>query len=121
MGFTSPDVDPDFDDLDPIKALKELKQYGRVAEEMEELGGMLEQIRREVGSLRGLVNHYVFTGAPGTGKTSVCIVFVRRDCNQRYGGDFGTEFDWRIRGTHAKRWKRLEESFCLLMRCTSWA
>jgi Holliday junction resolvasome RuvABC ATP-dependent DNA helicase subunit len=61
-------VDPDFDDLDPIKALKELKQYGRVAEEMEELGVMVEQIRR---SLKGLMNHYVFTSAPGTGKTSV--------------------------------------------------
>jgi hypothetical protein len=71
VGFTVSDVDPDFDDLDPIKALKEVKQYGRVAEEMDELGVVVEQIRREGGSLKGLVNHYVFTGAPGTGKTSV--------------------------------------------------
>ena len=42
VGFTLSDVDPDFDDLDPIKALKELKQYGRVAEETEELGVMVE-------------------------------------------------------------------------------
>ena len=44
MGSTLSDVDPDFYDLDPIKALKELKQCGRVAEEMEELGVMVEQI-----------------------------------------------------------------------------
>ena len=42
MGFILSDVDSD-----PIKALKELKQYGRVAEAMEELGVMAEQIRRE--------------------------------------------------------------------------
>ena len=36
-----------------------MKQYGRAAEEMEELGVMVEQIRREGGSLEGLVNHYV--------------------------------------------------------------
>jgi hypothetical protein len=64
VGFKLSDVDPDFDDLDPIKELKELTQYGRVAEEMEALGVMVEQIRRERGSLKGLVNHYVFTGAP---------------------------------------------------------
>jgi hypothetical protein len=44
VGFTLSDVDPDFDDLDPIKALKELKQYGRVAEETKELGVIVEQI-----------------------------------------------------------------------------
>ena len=46
-GFILSDVDPDFDHLNPIKAMKELKQYGRVAEEMEELGVMMEQIRRK--------------------------------------------------------------------------
>ena len=71
VGFKVSDVDPDFDDLDPMKALKELKQYRRVAEGMEELGVMVEQIRQEGGLLRGLVIHYVFTGAPGTGKTLV--------------------------------------------------
>ena len=71
MGFTVSDVDTNFYDLDRIKALKELKEYGRVAEQMEELGVMVEQIRREEGPLKGLVNHYVFTSAPGTGKTSV--------------------------------------------------
>ena len=44
VGFTVSDVDPDFDDLNPLKAMKKLKQYGRVAEEMEELGVMVEQI-----------------------------------------------------------------------------
>ena len=31
-----------------------------------------------------------------------CIVFAQRDCDQRFGGDFGTESDWRIRGTRAQ-------------------
>ena len=39
VGFILSDVDPDFDDLDPMK---ELKQYGRVAKEMEELGVILD-------------------------------------------------------------------------------
>ena len=29
------------------------------------------------------------------------LVFVRRDCDQRYGGDFGIKSDWRIRETRA--------------------
>jgi hypothetical protein len=77
VGFALFDVDPDFDDLDSIKAMKELKQYGRVAEVMEELGVMVEQIRREGGLLKGLVNHYVFTGAPGTCQTSVARFMAR--------------------------------------------
>ena len=64
-------MDPDFNDLDPIKAMKELKQDRRVVEEIEELGVMAEQIRQEGGLLRGLVSYYVFTGAPRTCKTSV--------------------------------------------------
>ena len=69
-------MDPYFDDLNPIKALKELKQYGHVAEGMEELRVMVEQIRREGESLKGLVNHFMFTGAPGTGKTSVACLLA---------------------------------------------
>lgn len=73
------DVDPEIADqfmADPLSVLDDLadvgeKEDGGFKARLEELRHRIKVRRREGRSIDGLVGNYIFTGSPGTGKTTV--------------------------------------------------
>ena len=56
---------------DPLRELDEMEDVGGIKPWLQDLGNMIRLRRDEGRSTDGLVNHFIFTGDPGTGKTSV--------------------------------------------------
>lgn len=55
----------------PMAAMEALSDVGDFKQRMRELGARIAVRRREGRSTDGLVGHWLFTGSPGTGKTTV--------------------------------------------------
>ena len=81
-------MDPDLDVLDPIKAVKELKQYGRVAKGMEDLWshGGADLTRRRIAEMSGeaLRVHRLSRNWQNVSGSvdGTSLAFARRDCDQ---------------------------------------
>lgn len=58
---------------DPMRVLEELADLGDFKQKLEDLGRRIAVRTREGRSTTGLVGHYIFTGSPGTGKTTVAM------------------------------------------------
>lgn len=58
---------------DPMRVLEELSEIGDFKQKLEDLGRRIAVRTREGRSTTGLVGHYIFTGSPGTGKTTVAM------------------------------------------------
>ena len=56
---------------DPLAALKGLSDVGDFRRRLEDIGHRIAVRRKEGRSTAGIVGNFVFTGAPGTGKTTV--------------------------------------------------
>ena len=80
---TMSDLEGAADELmkDPAKALEKLADVGEFKSHLLNLGTRFQCLRSEGRSTTGLVTNYIFTGPPGTGKTTV----ARRMAEVLYG------------------------------------
>jgi SpoVK/Ycf46/Vps4 family AAA+-type ATPase len=80
---TMSDLEGAADELmkDPAKALEKLADVGEFKTHLLNLGTRFQCLRSEGRSTTGLVTNYIFTGPPGTGKTTV----ARRMAEVLYG------------------------------------